>query len=503
MECLIVSEKAFDLIVKNVRVVRPNIEGVQQADIGIRDGKFAEIGPDLQANGAEVIDGGGKLAFPGAIDAHTHVGIYVSPHDDAPTESAAAAYGGVTVLMPYVRTGSLYLNMGGSLTDFFPELLRQSDGRYYVDYAYHVSPIQGLQVGEMDYLLTQAGAPNYGEVFMFYGLHGLHGRSDTQSKWLMLEEGDHYDLAHFDFICREAARLQQTYPDLAPYIQVSWHCETPEILRAYEHKVRDIEERDGLAAYSDARPPHSEAIAIAIVGQMAQAAGLQHVNILHITSRDAMEAALAARRSFPDVDFGLETTAGHLLLDTSCHMGAYAKVNPPIRPRDHVEYLWERVLDGTVQWIITDHANCPADIKIDAADPNSVWKAKAGFGGTEYLLPGIFSEGTKRGLSPNRVAELLCWNPSRRFGLLTKGDIAPGYDADLALLDPDETWTIRAEESPSAQGYTPFEGIEVTGRVKTTLVRGQIVFDNGQVVGDPVGQYIKRPTASVAAQDPA
>ena len=78
----------------------------------------------------------------------------------------------------------------------------------------------------------------------------------------------------------------------------------------------------------------------------------------------------------------------------------------------------------------------------------------------------------RRGLTPNKIDELTAWAPSRRFGLLNKGDIAEGFDSDLALIDPDERWVIRAEESPSTQGYTPFEGIQVTGRVKTTFVRG-------------------------------
>ena len=488
---------SYDLVVQNVKVGRPNTTSIETMDIGIKDGKFKTISRSIPiTEDTPTFYGNGLLAFPGAIDPHTHIGIYVPPHQDAPTESASAASGGVTTLIPYVRTGSLYLNMGGSVKPFWKKLLEQSDGRYYVDYGYHVSPIAGQQINEMEFLLTECGAPNFGEVFMFYGIHGLHGRSDEQSRWLMLDEGDHYDLAHFDFICREAARLQKQYPELAEYIQVSWHCETPEILRAYETKIRGEAQLEGLEAYSAARPPHSEAIAIQIVGAMAHAAKLQQVNILHITSRDAMEATLRAQEMYPDVKFGIETTAGHLLLDTSCPMGAYAKVNPPIRPREHVEYLWEKVLDGTVEWIITDHANCPKDMKVDPNDPDNVWSAKAGFGGTEYLLPGIFSEGTKRGLSPNRIAELLCWNPAQRFGLLSKGDIAEGYDADLVLLDPDETWTIRAEDSFSAQGYTPFEGIEVQGKVKTTFVRGNRVFDNGELVGDRVGQYIPRPSQS-------
>jgi allantoinase len=123
-----------------------------------------------------------------------------------------------------------------------------------------------------------------------------------------------------------------------------------------------------------------------------------------------------------------------------------------------------------------------------------VWLAKAGFGGTEYLLSGVFSEGTRRGLSPGRVAELTSWNPARRFGIGGKGDIAPGYDADLVLLDPDRSVAIRASESPSAQGYTPFEGLTLRGQVMTTILRGHVVYDGGRIVGRPRGQYLRRPT---------
>ena len=485
----------YDLLIQNACVVRPALTSTDIADIAIKNGKIVQVAAGLNpAHATHCHDAKGLLAFPGAIDAHTHVGIYTPPYDDAPTESASAVSGGVTCMLTYVRTGSLYLNMGGSWRDFWPKLMQVSAGRYYCDYGYHVSPIEGRQIAEMGYMATDCGAPNFGEVFMFYGLHGLHGRSDSQSKWLMLNEGDHYDLAHFDFICREAARLQQQHPDLAKYIQVSWHCETPEILRAYEPKIRAEGNLKGLEAYSAARPPHSEAIAINIVGSMAYAAGLKQVNILHITSREAMDAAIAMRNTYPDVEFGFEVTAGHLLLDYTSPCGVWGKVNPPLRSPADREYLWQRVLDGTLQWAMTDHASCPTAQKADLNDPDNIWHAKAGFGGTEFLLPGLFSEGTKRGLSPNHIADLVSGAPARRFGCLSKGDIAEGFDADIVLLDPNERWTIHGADSFSNQGYTPFEGIEVTGRVKHTFVRGMHVFGDGKLIGEMRGQYVRRPS---------
>ena len=93
----------------------------------------------------------------------------------------------------------------------------------------------------------------------------------------------------------------------------------------------------------------------------------------------------------------------------------------------------------------------------------------------------------------NQMAALTSFNAARRFGLDSKGDIAEGLDADLALLDPSETWTVRAAESESQQGYTPFEGLELSGRVKTTLLRGKVVYDGGKIVGPPTGRYLQRP----------
>jgi allantoinase len=218
------------------------------------------------------------------------------------------------------------------------------------------------------------------------------------------------------------------------------------------------------------------------------------VNLLHLSSRKALEAAMAARAAFPDVAFRCEVTVGHLLLDEDTPAGLHAKVNPPIRPRADVEFLWQALLDGRVDWVASDHACCAGELKVAADRPDDVWLAKAGFGGTEYLLAGVFSEGSKRGMAYSRMAEVLAWNPARRFGLGTKGDVAVGYDADLALLDPERRVTVRAAESPSAQGYTPFEGQELTGQVRATFLRGQLVHEAGASVGPPRGRYLARPS---------
>ena len=486
----------YDLVIKNVELVRPGHEGVEAMDLAIKDGKFARVEREIPAVEArEVHDAGGLLAFPGLVDAHMHAGIYSPLAEDAITESKAAAMGGVTSMLTYFRTGQYYLNEGGPYAEFFPKVLEISDGRYWTDYGYHLAPIQSSHIDEMELLATEFGVPSF-KIFMFYGGYGLHGKAgkDAQRQFLMLDEGDSYDLAHFEFIMRGATRLMRARPDLAPYVSVSMHCEVADILNAYTRIVQADASLSGLRAYSAARPPHSEGLAIWIAAYLAYETECLNINLLHLSSRKAIEAAMMMQNVFPYINFRREVTVGHLLMDYDTPAGPLAKVNPPIRSREDVECLWESVLEGNVDWIVSDHACCSAEMKTDSSDPDDVWLAKAGFGGTEYLLSGVFSEGSKRGLSYNRMAELLSWNPAQRYGLLNKGDVAMGYDADLVLFDPAKTFTVRAAESESNQGYAPFEGQELTGQVRTTYLRGQRIYDNGAVVGPARGEFLRRPT---------
>ena len=490
--------RPLDTVIKNVRVVRPNRSSVDMLDIGIADGKFARLAPEIRAEEAkEAIDGRNLLGFPGCVDAHMHVGIYAPLDKDAVSESKAAAMGGVTSSLTYTRTGQYYLNRGGPYRDYMKEALRLSQGNFWVDYGFHVAPIESAHIDEMESLAIDWGVPSF-KIFMFYGGYGLHGRSASQNEFLMIGAEERYDIAHFEFIMRSARRLMDAHPEMADAISVSLHCELAEILTAYTKIVEREGKLTGLAAYHAARPAHSEGLAIWIASYLAYETNCPNINLLHLSSRKAIDAALMMQDVFPHISFRREVTVGHLLLDLDCDCAVKAKVNPPIRPREDVEALWEAVLDRDVDWIVSDHACCAAEQKWSKSDPDNIWLAKAGFGGTEYLLSGVLSEGSRRGMSYNHMAELLAWNPAQRYGLHNKGDIALGLDADLALVDPHESFVVRASESESAQGYTPFEGQELTGRVKSTFLRGQLVYHSGNIVGPARGQYLRRPTRSSA-----
>jgi allantoinase len=488
------STKPYDLLIKNVRVVRPNGNTVHEGDIAIAGGKFVKVAPGIDIALAKTVhDGLGRLAFPGVVDAHMHSGIYSPLDEDAVSESKAAAMGGVTSSLNYFRTGQYYLNKGGPYKKFYPEVLKTSKGRFHVDYGFHLAPMDSVHNGEIEMLIEKFGVASF-KIFMFYGSHGLHGASDSQRDFLMIGKDERYDYAHFEFVMRAIQAAREKMPERAAQISLSLHCETAEIMTAYTKIIEKDKSMKGLAAYSASRPQHSEGLAVFIASYLANETALPNINLLHLSSRKAVQAAMMMSEIFPHIDFKREVTIGHLMLDINSKAAELAKVNPPIRPREDVEFLWDALLAGELDWVVSDHACCRHEMKIPKRYFGNIWMAKSGFGGTEYLLPALVSEGTRRGMGYNHMARVTSWNPAQRYGLNSKGDIAEGFDADLALVDPARTWTIKAKDSPSTQGYTPFEGLELSARVEETFLRGQLIYQDGKVIGKPRGEYLFRPT---------
>jgi allantoinase len=511
------ASKKYDLLIRNVRVVRPRRSKVEKMDIGIRGGKFVKVAKGLKPSEAlQVVDGKNRLAFPGLVDPHMHCGIYSPLCEDALTESLAAAQGGVTASLNYMRTGGYYMERGGPYADVYPEVLKISKDRFYVDYAYHLAPLDRTHIGEIDMLINKYGVTSF-KIFMFYGGYGLHGASNSQREFLMIGENEKYDIAHFEFVMRGVQRAMQRNPKIKDSISLSLHCELADILSAYTKMVEggakatdldtyltgqthdpeciDCKPLTGLRAYSAARPPHSEGLAITIASYLANETNCLNINLLHLTSRKAVEAALKMAKAFPHVNFRREVTIGHLCLDYDAKVGNHAKVNPPIRSRADVEFLWDALLDGKLDWVCSDHACCKTEKKLGKDDKSNIFMAKSGFGGTEFMLPALITEGKPRGLSYNRMAELLSWNAARRFGLQSKGDIAVGFDADIALVDPNRSFVAGGKASQSSQGYSVFEGMQMSASVTSTYLRGQLIYDDGKAVGGPRGQYLHRPYA--------
>ncbi|MFL6662629.1 MAG: hydantoinase, partial [Rhizobacter sp.] len=277
----------FDLLIKDVRVVRPHGNAVHSADIAIADGKVAQVAPGLAVERAKAVhDGRGRLAFPGVVDAHMHSGIYSPLAEDAVTESKAAAMGGVTSSLNYFRTGQYYLNKGGPYRKFFPEVLKISKDRFHVDYGFHLAPMDRTHIEEMPMLIEKHGVASF-KIFMFYGSHGLHGASNSQREFLMIGEDERYDVAHFEFIMRGLQAAREALQGKAGQLSLSLHCETAEIMTAYTKVIEKDKSIKGLAAYSASRPPHSEGLAVFTAAYLAHETALPNINLLHLSSRKA------------------------------------------------------------------------------------------------------------------------------------------------------------------------------------------------------------------------
>ena len=478
----------FDLAVRNGTLVLPFI-GTIRADVAARDGKIAQIADAIEPADAEtVIDASGKLVFPGGVDAHFHIGIYRPVSEDAESETRSALVGGVTTVVSYFRTGSHYLNRSGPYHEIFPQVLEATHGHAFTDYGYHIAVMTSQQVDEVDWLVREMGVGSF-KYYMFYKGLNLAASSTDAAAYTM---SDVYDLGHLYRFMQAVSAASQRYGSPSGRISLSIHCEQPEIIRTMIDEVK-AQGLAGLEAYSRARPAFQERLAIAEAVLLADQTRCP-VNLLHLSSAEALDGGLKARLDYPDLDVRLETTLHHLCLTYDTARGGieWGKVNPPIRAASDNEALWRGIERGDIQQVASDHACCMEEIK-----HGGTWEAQPGFGGTALLYPILISEGHfKRGLPLHRVAEMVAAQPAQTVGLYPrKGTIAVGRDADLTVVDPEMEATVSRERLLSAQDHTTFEGCRLKGWPTHTIRAGRILYANGEVVGRPDGRYLKRPDA--------
>lgn len=466
----------YDTIVRNGLVVLPRRSAVS-IDVGIQDGRIAALGEEL-GHADEVIDARGRVVLPGAIDAHYHLGIYRDLAQDAASETLSSLAGGVTSVISYFRTGSHYLHKQGPYAEIYPEVLRAVEGHARTDYAFHLAPMTAEHVREIPDLVDRHGVNSF-KYYMFYKGLDLAGVGDATAERM----SDVYDLGHL-YEIMEAVQAVGPGED-GTRRSLSIHAEQPELIRVFMERVRSAGELSGLEAYSAGRPPLTERLAIGEAGVLAAATRCP-INLLHLSSTEAVEAGIQVRRARPDLDVRLETTLHHLALSYETYADQRGKVNPPIRSEADREALWAAVGAGEIDWVCSDHACCSEEKK--AGD---MWAAQPGFGGSALMYPYMLTEGVRRGLGLERIADLVAHHPARAYGLAPrKGEIAVGADADLAVVDMDTVRTVTPELLLSAQDHTPFAGMELTGWPTTTLLRGRVVLRDGEPVGEASGRYL-------------
>lgn len=474
----------YDLLVKGGTVVLPAV-GELRADVAVREGKVAALGDDLaSADADEVLDAAGRLVLPGAVDAHFHLGIYRDLALDAAEETRSSLVGGATTVVSYFRTGAHYLNRTGPYAEIFPQVLDAVGGHAWTDYAFHLAPMTVAQIEEVPLLVREHGVSSF-KYYMFYKGFDLAANSRDARSFTM---GDEYDLGHLFLMLEQIARTQAELPGLR--LSLSLHCEQSELMRVFIDRVRAAGDPQTLRAYSEGRPPLTERVAIGEATTLAAHTGT-NVNLLHLSSGEALGAAVAAGAAHPGLDLRREVTLHHLCLDhdaLDARGGLGGKVNPPVRtPADNAA-LWEGVRSGTVDWVASDHACCMEELKGD-----QLWPATPGFGGTALLYPVLLSEGhLRRGIPLQRVVEVASTNPARAYNLPAKGNLLPGFDADLTVVDLDRRHSVTPDLLLSGQDHTPFAGVEVTGWPTATVVGGRVAYADGEPVGSPAGRYLRR-----------
>lgn len=478
--------RSYSLVIKGGNLVVPFV-GVRQADIGVANGKIAAIEADIDPAIAErVIDATGRFVFPGAVDSHYHVGIYRPFAEDAASESASSASGGVTTILTYFRTGQDYLNKMGPYKEILPELLALSENAFRTDYGFHLALFTDGHLEEIEWLVREGGVSTF-KYYMFYKLLTLAGATPEANNYLMIDNP--VDFGFLYKFMKEVGRVHRLYQKNGP-ISLSIHCENPEIIRATQAEVKANPSGNPMRDYSNARPPWQEELAINEAAIIAHHTGCP-VNLLHLSSRKAVEAGMDVVHRYPEIPFLLEGTLHHLGLSHEMDLAQTAKVNPPLRSPADVEYLWQAVANGTIRTVVSDHACATLEKK-----KGDLWTSLPGFGGSSLMFPVLITEGYhRRGIPLERIAELSSANPAIAHNLYPKkGAIAVGSDADFAVVDLDSEKSVTLENLHTAQQFSPELGMSFKGWTETTILRGEVIYHQGEVVGQPgCGEYIKRP----------
>ena len=433
----------YDLILKGGTVVNQDGEGAR--DIGVRAGRFAAIGDLARASAGEVIGCRGLHVLPGVIDSHVHFREPGLTHkEDLETGSRGAVLGGVTAVFEMPNTDPTTTTAAA-----IADKVNRGHHRMHCDFAFYVGA-------------TRENTKELGELEMQPGVAGVKVFMGSSTGSLLIED-DAGVRAVLKAIRRRAA----------------FHSED-------EYRLR---ERMNLRVEGDPRshPVWRDAEAalkctrrlIALAREIGK-----RVHVLHVTTKE--EASfLAAHKDVATA----EATPAHLTLAApDCYekLGTHAQLNPPIRDAVHQEGLWRAIGQGVIDSVGSDHSPHTREEK---AHPYP--KTHSGMPGVQTLVPLMLDHVNARRLSLARLVDLTSAGPARIFGIANKGRIAAGYDADITVVDLKRRETITARWIASRAGWTPYEGMSVTGWPVGTFVRGHKVMWEGSLTTPAHGERVR------------
>ncbi|WP_309640482.1 dihydropyrimidinase [Flavobacterium sp.] len=453
----------MSILIKNGRIITATDDYV--ADIYIVGETISAIGKNLNVQANHEIDASGKLVMPGGIDPHVHLdmpfmGTYSS--DNYETGTRAALYGGTTTVIDFILQ-----TQGKSLQSALQEWKGRSDNNAVGDYSFHmaVTDFNDETKKEIQHFIEVEGITSF-KTFMAY--KGALMIDDRQMVGLMQEVKKHGGLIN----------VHATNGDMIDFL-IAKHKSEGKLSPLYHYLSQpEVTETEASSRFAD----------------LADYTGCPGY-IVHLTCEGALNAVRFATRRNQHVF--VETCIQYLILDASLYEqnfeGAKWVMSPPLREKKDQETLWAGLNQGLVNVVATDHCPFMWEQKLMGKDDFS--KIPNGHPAIENRMELLFSEGVNKGrITLNKYVEVASTNAAKIFGMFPKkGTIAIGSDADIVIFDANETHTLSAKTHHMNVDYSGYEGWEVKGKVKTVLLRGQVVIDNNECkVSKGYGQFIKR-----------
>ncbi len=454
----------LDLIIKNGKVVFPS--GVQEANIGIKNGTIVSIFSSEEKNEAKVIkDVYGCFVLPGLIEPHSHYGVYNKLEKDFKVDSKFAAAGGFTTILSFLRKPGSYMKQ-------IPEAIQIGEKNSLIDFGYHLGLLIEEQVREIPKLVSQLGITSY-KFFMGYkGMEKERFGSDRS-----LDDGFFYEML-------------ETMHYTSDKCVLSVHAENTEIVRYLQSKLKN-EAEDTLAYFEKLSPDFTETEAIISTSYLASQIGAK-VYYVHTSSGKSIDI-VKHLPWFNSKQHFMETCMHYLCQTVDCPEGLKAKVKPPVRHKEDTERLWKAVEDGRINTIGSDEA--PNYLEQKFAKGSGLSETELGFSEMGFTLPLLLEDGYhKRNIPIERIAELTSTNVAKIFGIYPqKGLITLGVDADLAIIDPKLKQTVTPDIYPRTSDFSIFNGRVLTGWPVMTISRGAIIFEEGKITApEGRGKYLKR-----------
>jgi dihydroorotase len=409
----------------------------------VRNGRIASLGAAADATAGEVIDAAGLHVLPGLIDPHVHLRDPGAPTvETIPTGTKGAVLGGLTTVFDMPNTNP-------SITDAARLAWKQdyAEGAAWCD--------MGLYVGA-----TKANVPELPALETGRGVCAIKVFAGSSTGDLMVEDDE-----NLERVMRSGRR------------RIAYHSEDEYRLQARKPLFKS---GDPYASHMEWRDEECAFLGTRRLMALARATG-RPAHILHVSTAQELDYL----KDYRDIAT-VEVLVNHLTQmapEVYETLKGFGVMNPPIRGRRHYEAAWAAVRDGTVDTIGSDHAPHPYEAKLKP------WPdCPAGLTGVQTLVPVMLDHVNAGRLSLTRLVDLMCAGPARVYGLVGKGRMAAGYDADFTLVDMKRQRRIENDWIVSPSGWTPFDGMAVTGWPLATIVRGHVVMREDEVLGAPSGR---------------